>query len=80
MSRGMNESRLSLERTFEALVSHRDEMSEIATEEEISSIRALEYKGAAEDRAHLRHQSESPTSSLGRDGTGAKTRVGLVWK
>ena len=79
MSRGTNESCLSLERTFEVLVSHRDEMSEVATEEEISSIRALEYKGAAEDRAHLRHQSESPTGSLGRDGTGAKTRVGLVW-
>lgn len=79
MSRGMNESRLSLARTFEVLVSHRDEMSEVATEEKISSIRALEYKGAAEDRAHLRHQSESPTSSLGRDGAGAKTRVGLVW-
>ncbi len=75
----MNESRFSLERTFEVLVSHRDEMAEVGTEEEISSIRALEYKGAAEDRAHLRHQSESPTSSLGRDGTGAKTRVGLVW-
>ncbi len=76
----MNESRLSLERTFEVLVSHRNEMSEVATEEEISSIRALEYKGAAEDRAHLRHQSESPTSSLDRNGTGAKTRVGLVWR
>lgn len=75
----MNESRLSLERTFEVFVSHRDEMSEVATEEKISSIRALDYKGAPEDRAHLRHQSESPTSSLGRDGTGAKTRVGLVW-
>ncbi len=75
----MNEARLSLERTFEVLVPHRDEMSEVATEEKISSIRALVYKGASEDRAHLRHQSESPTSSLGRDGTGAKTRVGLVW-
>jgi hypothetical protein len=75
----MYESRLSLERTFEVLVSHRDEMSEVATEEKISSIRALEYKGASEDRAYLRHQSESPTSSLDRDGTGAKTRVGLVW-
>ena len=75
----MNESRLSLERTFEVLVSHRDEMSEVATEEKISSIRALDYKGASEDRTHLRHQSESPISSLGRDGTGAKTRVGLVW-
>ena len=74
----MNESRLPLERTFEILVSHCDEMSEVATEEEISSIRALEYKGAAKDRAHLRHQFESPTSSLGRDGAGAKTRVGLV--
>jgi hypothetical protein len=42
----MNESRLSLERTFEVLVSHRDEMSEVATKEKISSIRALEYKGA----------------------------------
>lgn len=79
MSRGLNESRLSLERTFEVLVSHRDEMSEVAAEEKISSIRDLEYKGASEDSAHLRHQSESPTSSLGRDGTGAKTRVGLVW-
>lgn len=76
----MNVSRLSLERTFEVLVSHRDEMSEVATEEAISSIRALEYKGAAEDRAHIRHQSKSPTSSLGRDGTGAKTRVRLVWR
>jgi hypothetical protein len=76
----MNESYLSLERTFEVLISHRDEMSEVVTEAEISSIRALEYKGAAEDRAHLRHQSESPTSSLGRDGAGAKTRVGLVWR
>ena len=76
----MNESCHSLERTFEVLVSHRDEISEVATEEEISSIRALEYKGAAEDRANLRHQSQSPTSSLGRDGTGAKTRVGLVWR
>jgi len=53
----MNESRLSLERTFEFLVSHRDEMSEVATEEKISSIRALDYKGASKDRAHLRHQS-----------------------
>jgi hypothetical protein len=51
----MNESCLSLERTFEVLVSHRDEMSEIAAKEKISSIRALEYKGATEDRAHLRH-------------------------
>jgi len=51
----MNESRLSLERTFEVLVSHRAEISEGATEEKMSSIRALEYKGAAEDRAHLRH-------------------------
>ena len=68
-----------MERTFEVLVSHRDEMSEVATEEKIASIWALVYKGASEDRAHLRHQSESPTSSLGRDGTGAKTRVGLVW-
>ena len=75
----MNESYLSLGRTFEVLISHRDEMSEVATEEEISSIQALEYKGAAEDRAHLRHQSESPTSSLGRDGTGAKTRIGFGW-
>ena len=75
----MNESRLSLERTFEDLVPHRDEMSEVAIEEKISSIRALVYKGESEDRAHLRHQSESPTSSLGRDGTGVKTRVGLVW-
>lgn len=74
----MNEPRLSMVRTFEVLVSHRDEMSEVATEEKISSIRALEYKGAAEDRAHLRYQSESPTSSLGRDGAGAKTRGGLV--
>ena len=73
------ESRPSVERTFEVLVSHRDEMSEVATEEKISSIRTLEYKGATEDRAHLRHQSKSPTSSLGRDETGAKTRVGLVW-
>ena len=76
----MNEPRLSLVRTFEVLVSHRDEMSEVVTEEEISNIRALEYEGAAEDRANLRHQSQSPTSSLGRDGTGAKTRVGLVWR
>lgn len=75
----MDESRLSLERTFEVLVSHHDEMSEAATEEKITSIRALYYKGASEDRAHLRHQFESPTSSLGRDGTGATTRVGLVW-
>jgi hypothetical protein len=75
----MNESRLSLERTFEDLVSHRDEMSEVAIEEKISSIRTLVYKGESEDRAHLRHQSESPTSSLGRDATGVKTRVGLVW-
>lgn len=65
MSKGMNESRLSLERTFEILVSYRNEMSEVATEEKISSFRALEDKGAAEDRTHLRHQSESPTSSLG---------------
>ncbi len=78
MSRGMNEPGLSLARTFEVLVSHRDEMSEVATEEKISSIRALEYKGTAADRAHLRHQSESPTSSLDRDGAGAKTGVGLV--
>ena len=75
----MNESRLSLERTFEILIPHRDEMSEVVAEEKISSIRALLYKGASEDRAHLHHQSESPTSTLGRDGTGAKTRVGLVW-
>ena len=74
----MNEPRLSLERTFKVLVSHRDGISEVAAEEKISSIRALEYKGTAEDRAHLCHQSESPTSSLGRDGAGAKTRVGLV--
>jgi len=74
----MNEPRLSLARTFEVLVSHRDEMSEVAAKEKISSIRALEYKGAAKDRAHLRHQSESSTSSLGRDGAGAKTRAGLV--
>lgn len=77
--RRMNESRLSLERTFEVLVSHCDEMSEVATEEKISSIRALDYKGTPEDRAHLRHQSESPTSSLGRDGTRAETRVGFFW-
>jgi len=75
----MNESRLSLERTFEVLVPHRDELSEVATEEKISSIRALIYKGASEDRTHLHHQSDSPTSSFGRDGTGAKTRFGLVW-
>jgi len=74
----MNESRLSLERTFEVLVSHGDEISEVAAKEKISSIRALEYKGATEDRAHLRHQFETSTSSLGRDGAGAKTRVGLV--
>jgi len=79
MSKGTNESRLSQERTFEVLISHRDEMSEVPTKEKISSIRALEYKRAAEDRAHLRHQSESPISSLGRDGAGAKTRAGLVW-
>jgi len=38
----MNEPRLSLARTFEVLVSHRDGMSEVAAEEKISSIRALE--------------------------------------
>ncbi len=75
----MNESLFSLERTFEVLVPHRNEMPEVAAEEKISNIRALVYKGESEDRAHLRHQSESPTSSLGRDGTGVKTRVGLVW-
>ena len=42
-------------------------------------LSCFEYKRASEDRAHLCHQSESPTSSLGRDGTGAQTRVGLVW-
>jgi hypothetical protein len=57
----MNEHRLSLARTFEVLVSHRNEVSEVAAKEKISSIRALEYKGAAEDRAHLRHQSASST-------------------
>lgn len=51
----MNESRLSLERTFEVLISHRDEMPEVATKEKISRIRVLEYKGAAVDRANLRH-------------------------
>lgn len=51
----MNEPRLSLVRTFEVLVSHRAEISEVATEEKVSSIRALESKGAVEDRAHLRH-------------------------
>ena len=80
MKRGMNESLLYLERTFEVLVPHRDEVSEVAAEEAISSIRALVYKRAYEDRARLRHQSESPTSSLGRDGTGAKTGVRLVWR
>lgn len=75
----MNESLFSLERTFEVLVPHRDEMSEVSAEEKISSIRALVYKGEPEDRAHLRHQSESPTSSLGQYGTGAKTCVGFVW-
>ncbi len=78
MSRGMNEPHLSLACTFEVLVSDRDEMSEVAAKEKISSIRALEYKGATADRAHLCHQSETSTSSLGRDGAGAKTRVGLV--
>lgn len=38
----MNEPCLSLERIFEILVSHRDEMSEVATEEKIPGIRALE--------------------------------------
>jgi hypothetical protein len=75
----MNESRLSMERTFDVLVLNRDEMSEVAPEQKISSIRALYDKGASEDRAHLRHQSESPTSSLGPDGTGAETRAGLDW-
>lgn len=75
----MNESRLYLECTFEVLVSHHGEVSEVATAEKVSSIWAFEYQGAAEHRPHLRHQPESPTSSLGRDGAGAKTRVGLVW-
>jgi hypothetical protein len=42
MSRGMNESHLSMERTFEVLVSNRHEMSEVASKEKIASIRALE--------------------------------------
>ena len=75
----MNESLFSLERTFEVLVPHRDEVSGVAAEEKISIIRALIYKGESEDRAHLCHQFESPTSSLGQYGTGAKTCVGLVW-
>ena len=74
----MNEPLLSLASTFEVLVSHRDEVSEVAAKEKISSIRALEYKEATEGRAHLRHQPETSTSSLGRDGARAKTRVGLV--
>ena len=74
----MNEPRLSLARTFEVLVLHRDEMSEVAAKEKIASIRALEYEGTAENRAHLRHQSESPTCSLGRTGAGVKARVGFV--
>jgi len=71
MSRGMNETRLSPLRSFELPVSHRAEMSEVATEEKISSLRDLEYKEATEDRAHLRHQSGSPIGPLGRDGKGA---------
>jgi len=74
----MNEPLLSLASTFEVLVSHRDEVSEVAAKEKISGVRAFEYKEATEDRAHLRHQSETSTSSLGRDGARAKTRVGLV--
>ena len=74
----MSESHISLEQNFEVLVPYRNEMSEVTTEEKISSIWALVYKGASEDRAYLRHKSESPASSLGRDGTGAKARVGLV--
>jgi len=49
MSWGMNESHLSLESTIEALVSCRVEMSEIATEEKISSIRTLVFSSASED-------------------------------
>ena len=78
MSRELNEPRLSLGRAFEVLVSHRNEISKVATKENISSIWTLEYKRTAEDRANLRHQSESTTSSLGRDGAGTETSVGFV--
>ncbi len=74
----MNEPRLILGCAFEVLISHRDEMSEVPAKEKISSIRSLEYEGTAEDRANLRHQSKSTTISLGRDGAGAKTSIGLV--
>lgn len=73
-----NEPRLSLARAFEVFLSDGDEMSEIPTEEKLSIIWPIEYKGTAEDRARLHHQSESRTSSLGRDGAGAKARVGLL--